>query len=126
MKFWPPTANLPVKVLLIDTHIGYSTTKLNFDFLLAGSYFWDHRPGEKHESIWNFEMFYLYLNTNKSKEAKLSDHFTIFWPSLLDNKKMIYLMCVKVFGMNIEGDTKTLEYLSIKTQTKISNKVRGI
>ena len=35
-------------------------------------------------------------------------------------------MCVKVFGMNIEGDTKTLEYLSIKTQTKISNKVRGI
>ena len=31
MKFWPATAKLPVKVLLIDTHIGYSTTKLNFD-----------------------------------------------------------------------------------------------
>ena len=42
MKLWPPTANLPVKVLLIDTHIGYSMTKLNFDFLMDGSYFRGH------------------------------------------------------------------------------------
>ena len=37
-----PTANLPLKVLLIDTHIGYSTTKLDFDFLMAGSYTFLH------------------------------------------------------------------------------------
>ena len=37
--FWPSTANSPLKVLLIDTHIGYSTTKFNFVFLMAVSYF---------------------------------------------------------------------------------------
>ena len=39
MKLWPSTTNLPVKVLLIDTHIGYSMTKLNFELLRAWSDF---------------------------------------------------------------------------------------
>ena len=39
-KTCPSAANLPIKVLLIDTHVGYSTTKLNIDFLMARSDFW--------------------------------------------------------------------------------------
>ena len=44
IKFLPSSANLPVKVLLIVTHIGNSSTKLNFDFLMAGSYKFLHFP----------------------------------------------------------------------------------
>ena len=61
MKFWPSTANLPVKVLLIDTHIGYSTTKLKlpyFDLLAILKSIWDCL------AVWKSDFWLLILISN--------------------------------------------------------------
>ena len=56
-----PTANLPVKLLLIDTHIGYYTTKLKlpyFDLLAIFKLIWDCLV------VWKSDFWILTLMSN--------------------------------------------------------------
>ena len=74
------TANLSIKDLLIDTHIGYSTTKLNFDFLMEWSYFKGQAP--------------LVKNMNFNLKLRESFNYTLIQ---INTKEQNYLITFQMF-----------------------------
>ena len=77
MKLQPPTTNLPVKNLLIDTHIGYSTTKLIFDFLMAWSNIRGQTPMVKNLNF-NLKLWESFVYTLKQINPKEQNYLITF------------------------------------------------
>ena len=91
MIFWPSTANLPVKVLLIDTPIGYSTTKLNFDYLMAGLYTFLHFPMRffTKNNFWVYRCAYFCEHPWHPLEVFWKLNFLDFQPSICQHTDII-------------------------------------
>ena len=80
MKFWPTTANLHVKVILIDTHIGYSTTKLKLPYFDLSAIF---KVILDCLIVWNSDFWHLILISNIITHHNPLIHIWKLWFSFL-------------------------------------------